>query len=186
MRRRCLNPKHPKFHHYGGRGIRVCERWNTFANFLADMGEKPAGMSIDRINNDGDYEPSNCCWATQKEQMRNRRGVNRVTIEGTTYLAIDLAERAGLDPRTIVKRARTCSTLAEVLSPEKKVDKTGLALGGTANGQRQKAKTHCPKGHEYSGHNLIIRPEGWRTCRICLYAKMKRRLERKKREAAQT
>jgi hypothetical protein len=74
MRGRCLNLDHPKFKDYGGRGITVCEGWDSYENFLADMGRRPGpDLSLDRIDNDGNYEPGNCRWATKSEQQSNRR-----------------------------------------------------------------------------------------------------------------
>lgn len=73
MRQRCRNPNNHKYKYYGGRGITVCKRWDAFLDFLADMGERPAGRTLDRIDPDGNYEPGNCRWATPREQRLNQR-----------------------------------------------------------------------------------------------------------------
>lgn len=74
---RCTSPQCPAYKNYGGRGITVCERWLSYDNFVADMGVPPAGLTLDRIDNDGNYEPSNCRWATRKEQSANQRARRR-------------------------------------------------------------------------------------------------------------
>ena len=73
MIQRCENPNNSRYKDWGGRGIKVCERWHDFRNFFADMGVRSFGLMLDRINNDGNYEPGNCRWATQKEQNNNKR-----------------------------------------------------------------------------------------------------------------
>lgn len=73
MKQRCLNEKAPNYPLYGGRGIKICQEWLDFKNFYKDMGDRPLGKSLDRINNNGDYEPSNCKWSTRSEQQKNKR-----------------------------------------------------------------------------------------------------------------
>ena len=102
---RCHNPNFPKFASYGARGISVCDRWrNDFAVFLSDMGERPEGMTLDRIDNDGNYEPGNCRWATAREQQINRRNTVRVTHSGRTLPLAEWSRETGIDYGTLRQR----------------------------------------------------------------------------------
>ena len=97
MRQRCNNPNHKHFNYYGGRGITVCDRWvSSFENFLNDMGERPSGMTLDRIDATGNYEPSNCRWATKEEQSRNRAIVKKFQVFGELLTMPEIAERLGV------------------------------------------------------------------------------------------
>jgi len=82
MMQRCTDPNQPAYERYGARGITVCERWRTFENFMADMGDRPQGMTIDRIDNGLGYEPGNCRWATTEEQHANQAHYNAATKPG--------------------------------------------------------------------------------------------------------
>lgn len=107
MRARCYNPKSDSYRLYGQRGIGVCERWrDSFAAFLADMGERPDGMTLDRVDSDADYSPENCRWATPLDQARNKRRTRRLTYQGQTKCLTEWAELHGLNFFTLLKRLR--------------------------------------------------------------------------------
>lgn len=107
MIKRCTSPKHKAFSYYGGRGIRVCARWlESFENFLADMGEPPEGMSIERIDNNGNYELGNCRWATRSEQAHNMRSNRNLTVDGETLCLSEWSRRSGVSNRTIRDRLK--------------------------------------------------------------------------------
>lgn len=101
---RCRNPHSPHFARYGGRGIEICERWRDYAAFLADIGPCPPGYTLERINNDGNYEPSNVRWATQSEQMRNTSRTRFLTHRGVTLCLSDWATRIGTSYLCLYKR----------------------------------------------------------------------------------
>lgn len=96
MRARCLNPNDTSFHNYGARGIIIDPRWNDFNAFLADMGERPPGMDLDRIDNDGPYSPGNCRWVTRTTNLRNTRRTCFVEVEGEQMSVTEAAERLGI------------------------------------------------------------------------------------------
>lgn len=104
MKNRCLNSKAPNFARYGGRGITICNRWMKFENFLTDMGTRPKGKTLDRINVNGPYSSENCHWATPKEQQRNARGTVYVTFQGKTQSLSSWSDEFGIDKSTLSYR----------------------------------------------------------------------------------
>lgn len=96
MKDRCTNPNNSRYHRYGERGIKVCDRWQEFENFFADMGHAPEGMTLDRIDVDGDYTPDNCRWATRQDQQNNMSTNRLFTHEGKTQTLAEWARELGL------------------------------------------------------------------------------------------
>ncbi len=107
MIQRCENPNYKWYHRYGGREIKVCSRWrNSFHSFFEDMGEKPKGLTLERIDNDGDYTPENCKWATWREQANNRRSNRNITINKETKNITEWSHIVGVSSGTISARIR--------------------------------------------------------------------------------
>jgi hypothetical protein len=159
MRRRCLTPTTNQFADYGGRGIKICEEWDSFEQFAKDMGERPPGYTLERVDNDGDYGPSNCKWASRKEQQRNQRVTRRVIIGDRSYIAAELAEIASLKTDSILDRVARGQTYEEVVSPIRVQRTDHLIGGGKANGARQSARTHCMYGHVLHQRRLAELPQ---------------------------
>lgn len=121
MRSRCLNANNSDYKCYGGRGIKVCARWSSFENFRKDMGDKPAGTEIDRIDNNGNYEPGNCRWVSHKENSRNTRKCRYVTFGGETLPINAWAERIGISEGTIRSRLNRGRSVLEALSTKRRL-----------------------------------------------------------------
>lgn len=119
MRARCNNFNHEYYHRYGGRGISVCKRWNDFNLFLKDLGLPPflgRKSSLERIDNDGDYKPSNCKWATQKEQCRNRSTNRDITFKGRVQSIAEWAEEIGISRKLIRDRLEANWSISKIFS----------------------------------------------------------------------
>jgi len=128
MIQRCHWPQAENYSCYGGRGIAVCDRWRVFAEFFADMGPRPAGTTLDRINTDGHYEPENCRWASAKAQAENRRGTRWIEIYGERKTVTEWATASGLSDTAILYRLRRGITGQALLAPSRR----GRKLGGGA------------------------------------------------------
>ena len=174
MRSRCDNPNNPQWDDYGGRGI--CVRFASFDEFLAEVGTRPPGMTIDRIDNDGHYEPGNVRWATRAEQQRNRRNNAILKIDGKEYRLCDLVDCSGIPANTIRGRVQRGLPIDEVLNPR---SKRGLSPGSKdgfrALAKKHAAKTHCVRGHAYDAENTYLARGKWRKCRACAKLRLHRR-----------
>lgn len=162
MRRRCLNPSNPRYALYGGRGIRVCDRWlDSFQAFLDDVGPKPSpAHSLDRIDTNGDYEPGNVRWATQQTQCRNQRRNRVVLFAGEMRTLAEIRDIAGVEGSHLNYHLKQGRTADEAVA---------LILG-----KRAADKSRCVNGHELAGENLYTSPAGKPQCKICRKAARER------------
>lgn len=120
MKERCRNPKSPNWKNYGGRGISICERWLKFENFLFDMGKCPFGKSIERINNNGNYCPENCKWATALEQQNNRRNNRVISFNGETMTVYQWGRKLNMIPETLSLRFKRWGIVSRSFEPIKR------------------------------------------------------------------
>jgi hypothetical protein len=116
MRRRCQDRNATAYANYGGRGITVCDRWQTFENFAADMGPMPEGFTLDRIDGNGNYEPANCRWASYTQQARNLRTNRMLTCDGETHCVSEWAEIKGMSVKTLGTRLSRGWTVERALN----------------------------------------------------------------------
>ena len=189
MRDRCRNPNNPNFKSYGGRGIAICDRWlepgNGFKNFCADMGERPPGLTLDRINSDGPYSPDNCRWATSNQQYRNRRSNVWVTHDGETKIKADWARDTGGHRGLVNLRMRDGATLEEAISTPAMARTESLKLAVAKHAANKRSETHCKRGHEFTESNTVWNTSSGRkparSCRICRRAWDKYIYEKKAR-----
>jgi hypothetical protein len=131
MKTRCLNKEHPTFKHYGARGIKVCPEWqSSFDKFLADMGNRPEGSSLDRIDNNGDYNKENCQWASKTTQAGNRRSNLRVMWDGEEYILNEVARMQNVEYQLL--RARLLRGLS--------IEDAVKSLKDQGKGYRERAK----------------------------------------------
>lgn len=121
MIQRCENRNNHKYPNYGGRGISVCDRWHSFENFYEDMGDPPEGMSIDRIDNDGNYTPSNCRWATSKEQANHTRRNRMIEYQGENKPLQQWADEFGVKRELIARRLNRGWAIREALTKPSRV-----------------------------------------------------------------
>lgn len=130
---RCRNKNNHAYPRYGGRGIKVCKRWESFENFYADVGAKPSPKhSLDRIDNNGNYEPSNCRWATMLEQGRNKRNNAMLTLNGVTKCISEWADITGIKRRTIHARISYGWPVEKVLTASLMTKAEAGRIGGTS------------------------------------------------------
>lgn len=171
MRRRCNNPNSKFYQHYGGRGISI--EWPDFASFYADMGDPPPGMTIERIDVNGNYSKANCVWATRTEQQNNRRANRLLTFNGRTQNVGQWAKETGIHRNTITQRMDAGYSPEECLSTEH-FRQPPMKLAVAASAAKQSARTHCKHGHPFDESNSYWNGRQ-RVCKACRAARERER-----------
>ena len=167
MRGRCANPRGARWSSYGGRGITVCARWHeSFENFLADMGPRPAGTTLDRKDNDGNYEPGNCRWATRIEQQNNMRSNRIVVVSGERMTLAEACRRAGLDSSLVGGRLHRGESIAKALRPaphrrQTTIDEMAQIKALVEGGATQSEAARLLGLHQTVVNRICIK-KGWR------------------------
>lgn len=157
MIQRCCNPNATRFERYGGRGITVCQGWReSFEAFYRDMGKRPEGTTLDRINRDGPYCKENCRWATRREQQSNLRSNRKISYQGETHTLAEWSRVLNLPMKRLESRLRKGWTVERAMREPFRPE-----------------ATHCPNGHEYTQHTTHFY-RGGRRCRICRSARIQR------------
>jgi len=178
MKQRCTNKNDPRYHKYGGAGIVVCQRWlDSFEDFYSDMGERPVGHTIDRYpNKHGNYEPTNCRWATPQQQQRNLTNNQYLTFEGQTKLLIDWAAQFGIEVSLLRQRANRGVTGPELFA------KSYFAFKGIkdADGQTVTTKRKLKPGKTYTAHGKTLTVAQWAVELGLSESALKQRLEKYK------
>lgn len=157
-KQRCTNPKAVRFDRYGGRGITMCPEWAaSFEAFLRDMGPRPSGTTLDRVNNDGNYEPSNCRWATRDEQENNKSTNRNLTLDGVTLTVTQWAARLGISSVTIATRLNRGWSVERALTGAVATKSQPVTINGVARSLKDWARV---TGIPYSALFLRI-SHGW-------------------------
>lgn len=169
MKDRCSNPNNKSYKHYGKRGISVCERWLEFSNFAEDVSPRPKGAQLDRINNEGDYEPDNCKWVSPRENCNNRSSNRAVTFRGKTKTVSEWARSTGIKYRVLLARLDSNWSVPRALTTPTKTYKKTKEYGSP------EYKTNHPLYNVWSGmkrrcyiqNDQGYRNYGGRGIRIC-------------------
>jgi hypothetical protein len=165
IKNRCHNENDKDYKYYGGRGIKVCERWAKFENFYSDMGDVPDGMTIEREDNDKGYSPDNCKWATPMEQANNRRSNTFYTYENQTLTFAQWCRRNGIKPETVDSRMRKGMSFEDAITKQIKKPALHTYNGITATAMEWSNKTGIPKkvisnriGRGWSTEDALTKP----------------------------